>query len=62
LELRDDVVLVNSGSLTYPQHKELRLGGVGLLEIGPGSLHAEIIAIGETPGRPNPVKPKVLDI
>ena len=62
LKLRDEVVLINSGSLTFPQHKDLRLGGVGLLEIGPRSLHAEIIAIGETPGRPNPVKPMVLDI
>ena len=61
LELREGVVLVNSGSLTYPQHKELRLGGVGLLELGPGNLHAEIIPIGETPGKPNPVKAMTLD-
>ena len=62
LELRDGVALVNSGSITFPQHKELRLGGVGLLETGPGRLHAEIIPVGETPGRPNPVSPMTLDI
>jgi hypothetical protein len=40
----------------------LRLGTVGLLELEPGKLHAEIIALGETPGRPNPTKAMVLDI
>ena len=61
LELRDEVVIINSGSLTYPQHKDLRLGGVGLLEITGTSVHAEIIPIGETPGRPNPVQAMTLD-
>lgn len=62
LEYRDDVVLLNSGSITFPHHKELRLGAVGLLELGPGTLHAEIIPLGETPGRPNPTTAMVLDI
>ena len=62
LECRDDVVLLNSGSITFPHHKELRLGAVGLLELEPGKLHAEIIPLGHTPGRPNPTKAMVLNI
>ena len=62
LELREEVVLVNSGSITFPHHKELRLGSIGLLELKPGRLHAEIIAVGHTLGRPNPVTPMILDI
>ena len=62
LELREDVVLLNSGSITFPQHKELRLGSVGLLELAPGRLHGEILALGHTLGRPNPVAPISLDI
>lgn len=62
LELRDGVVLLNSGSITFPRHKELRLGGVGLLELAPGALHAQIIPIGETPGRPNPCEDLALDV
>ena len=62
LEYRDEVVLLNSGSITFPHHKELRLGTVGLLDLGPGTLHAEIIPLGDTPGRPNPGSAMVLDI
>ena len=62
LEYRDNVVLLNCGSITFPHHKEIRLGAVGLLELEPGKLHAEIIPLGETPGRPNPTKAMVLDI
>lgn len=61
LEERDGIVLLNSGSITFPQHKELRMGTVGLLELKPGHLHAEIIRIGETSGSPNPGKEMVLD-
>ena len=62
LHERDGVVLLNSGSITFPRHKELRLGGVGLLELKPGSLHAEVIPIGETTGRPNPCEALSLDV
>ena len=62
LEYRDEVVLLNSGSITFPHHKELRLGTVGLLDLRPGTLHAEIIPLGDTPGRPNPASAMVLDI
>lgn len=59
---REGVVIMNTGSITFPRHKELRLGGVGLLELKPGNLHAEIIPIGETPGRPNPCEALSLDV
>jgi putative phosphoesterase len=62
LEYRDGVVLLNSGSPTFPQHKELRLGTVGLLELAPRRLHAEILLLGQTPGRPNPGQPRTLEI
>jgi hypothetical protein len=62
LEYRDGVVLLNSGSPTFPQHKDLRLGTVGLLELAPSRLHAEIVVLGQTPGRPNPGQPHTLEI
>jgi uncharacterized protein len=62
LEYRDGVVLLNSGSPTFPQHKDLRLGTVGLLELTPNRLHAEIILLGHTPGRPNPGRSRTLEI
>ena len=62
LEYRDGVVLVNTGSITFPQHKELRLGGVGLLELEPESLSARVWPLGETLGRPNPCETLSLEI
>ena len=62
LELREGVVLLNCGSITFPHQKELRLGAAALLELGPGRLHAEIIPLGHTPGRPNPTTAMSLDI
>ena len=62
LEHRDGVVILNSGSPTFPQHKDLRLGTVGLLELAPNALHAEIVLLGETPGKPNPGRAMSLDI
>ncbi len=54
LEYREGIALLNSGSITFPRNMELRLGTVGLLELAPGRLKAEIIVLGHTPGRPNP--------
>ncbi|MDA1096644.1 MAG: metallophosphoesterase family protein [Chloroflexi bacterium] len=62
LERRDGVVLLNSGSPTFPRHKDVRLGTVGLLELTPGRLRAEIVVLGHTPGRPNPGEATVLEI
>ena len=62
LECREGVVFLNPGSPTLPHHKEMRLGTVGLLDLTPKMLHAEIIVLGETPGSPNPGVPKALKI
>ncbi len=62
LEYRDGVVVLNSGSPTFPQHKDLRLGTVGLLELAPDRLRAEIVLLGHTPGRPNPGRPIALQV
>ena len=62
LEQREGVVFLNSGSPTFPWNKELRLGTVGLLELNPGNLHAEIVVLGHTPGRPNPGQASALDL
>jgi len=62
LEHREGIVVLNSGSPTFPHHKDLRLGTVGLLELAPGTLHAEIIVLGHTPGKLNPGRAITLDI
>ena len=62
LEYRDGVVVLNSGSPTFPQHKDLRLGTVGLLELAANRLRAEIVLLGHTPGRPNPGQAMRLEI
>ena len=62
LEHRDGVTLVNSGSITFPHHKELRLGTVGLLEIAPQSLSARVFPLGHTPGKPNPGRELSIEI
>ena len=62
LEYRDGVVVLNSGSPTFPHHKDLRLGTVGLLELAPGKLHAEIVLLGQTPGKLNPGRAMTLDM
>ena len=54
LEHHDGVIIVNSGSPNLPHHKETRWGTVGLLELEPDRLRAEIIVLGETPGSWNP--------
>ena len=62
LEYRDGVVVLNSGSPTFPHHKDLRLGTVGLLELSSGRLNAEIQLLGHTPGKPNPGTARRLEI
>lgn len=62
LEYRDGVVLVNSGSPILPHHLEVRLGSVAVLEIERGHIHAEIVRLGETPGKRNPVTPSHLEV
>ena len=62
LEYREGVVVLNSGSPTFPHHKDLRLGTMGLLELAPERLHAEVVVLGHTPGKPNPGRAMTLDI
>lgn len=62
LEYREGVVVLNSGSPTFPQHKDLRLGTVAILELAPDTLHAEIVLLGETPEKTNPGQAITLDI
>ena len=62
LEFRSDVLFVNPGSPILPHQKETRLGTVGLLELAPGRVHAEIVTLGETPSARNPGTPRHLEI
>lgn len=62
LQYREGVVVLNSGSPTFPHHKDLRFGTVGLLELAPDTLHAEIVLLGHTLGKPNPGTAMTLDI
>lgn len=62
LEHRDGVTLVNSGSITFPHHKELRMGSVGLLELKPRWLKVEIFPLGDTPGSPNPCQTLSIEV
>ena len=62
LEHRDGVAIINSGSPILPHHKDTRHGTVGLLELAPGRLHAEIQLLGHTEGRHNPATPMTMDI
>ena len=54
LEYRDKTLMINSGSITFPHHKEIRLGTVGILELETNYAKAEIFPLGETKGSPNP--------
>lgn len=56
LEVRESVLIVNSGSPTLPHHKETRLGTLGLLEFDGDHLHAEVFLLGHTDGRKNPAR------
>lgn len=58
LEYRDDVLLINPGSPILPHHLSTRLGSIALLDISRSTVHAEIIALGETPGARNPAHPQ----
>lgn len=62
LEYREGIVFLNSGSITLPHHKEVRLGTVGILELQPNLLHAEIVVLGHTTGMVNPGQAMVLDV
>jgi uncharacterized protein len=54
IEYRDGVLLVNPGSPNLPHHLSTRLGTVAVLDIQPGRVRAEIIALGPSEGLRNP--------
>ena len=60
LRYEHGLLLLNSGSPILPHHKESRLGTVGLLELSPTALHAQIVVLGHTEGKPNPGRPHEL--
>ena len=58
LEYREGVLLVNSGSPILPHHLSTRLGTIGILEVTPGRVRAEIVHLGHSDGLRNPTKPR----
>lgn len=62
LEYRDGVAIINSGSPILPHHKDTRHGTVGILNLTPGHLHAEILLLGHTEGRQNPATPMTMTV
>ena len=57
LVYRDDVLLLDPGSPTFPHHQRTRLGSVALLELTADGVHAELVLLGDTPDAPNPCTP-----
>lgn len=62
IEQRDGLLLINAGSPILPHHKETRLGCAVRLELAPGFLRADVIRLGETPGRPNPTQAHQIEL
>jgi putative phosphoesterase len=62
LAYKDGTLLLDSGSPNLPHLQSDRLGSMGLLEITRDGVHAEIVHLGETPGRPNPATPAHVDV
>ncbi len=60
LDYREGAVIINSGSPVFPRHLSTRLGTVGLLDITRSEMHAEIVVLGHTEGKPNPGEPMLL--
>ena len=54
LDYRDGVLQINSGSPTHPHLWSTRLGTVGMLDLAPGKISAQILRLGEQPGLQNP--------
>jgi putative phosphoesterase len=54
IDYRQGVLQVNSGSPTHPHNYSTRLGTVGVLDLRPGQIDAEIVRLGESPGLRNP--------
>jgi putative phosphoesterase len=54
MDFRDGVLQVNTGSAVHPHLWSTRLGTVGIIEVGPGGIRAEILRLGESQGLRNP--------
>lgn len=62
LEHREGTLLMNSGSPILPHHLSTRLGTLGILEVKPGRIRAEIIVLGHSEGAPNPCQAIAIDV
>lgn len=62
LDYRDGVLQINSGSPTHPHLWSTRLGTVGLLDLTPGKMTAQVIRLGERLGLRNPGKELFFDL
>lgn len=62
LEHREGTLLINSGSPILPHHLSTRLGTLGILEVKPGRIHAEIVVLGHSEGAPNPCQALSFDL
>lgn len=54
IDYRENCLQINTGSPTQPHLWSTRLGTVGLLEITPDDVRAQIVRLGDSPGRGNP--------
>jgi putative phosphoesterase len=56
LDYRDGVLQINSGSPTHPHLWSTRLGTIGILDLAPGKITAQVLRLGDQPGLQNPGK------
>ncbi len=62
LDYRDGVLQINTGSATHPHLWSTRLGTVGLLDLAPGKIAAQIMKLGDTPDLRNPGQELFFDL
>ena len=54
LDYRDGVLQINSGSPTHPHLWSTRLGTIGILDLAPRKITAQVLRLGDQPGLQNP--------
>jgi uncharacterized protein len=54
LDYRDGVLQINSGSPTHPHLWSTRLGTIGILDLAPAKITAQVLRLGDQPGLQNP--------
>ena len=62
IDYREGALQVNPGSPTLPHLWSTRLGTIGILDLAPGRMRAEIRRLGETEGRRNPGRDLAFDL